>query len=78
MTDTLTKDTVIKRLKREGFQTVELIAKGGQGACFRVVKDNCNYCLKLFLYSDTAKAEYHNWDIVWRKAFYGRYIVGFH
>ena len=66
------------RLKQEGFSRVKLIYKGGQGATFRVIRGNSIYCLKLYLFCDSAMLEYNYWSQIWRRATHYRYLVGFH
>ena len=78
MTESLTLGAIVTRLKKVGFGKVKLICKGGQGATFRVVREGCIYCLKLFVFCEGGKAEYHHWDQVWRRATHHRYLVGFH
>ena len=78
VTESLTLHAIVSRLKQEGFGRVRLISKGGQGATFRVVKEGSIYCLKLFVFSDCARAEYNHQSQVWRRATHQRYLVGFH
>ena len=69
MTDTITLGTIIHLLEMEGFRKVQLISRGGQGATFRGVADDGKlFCIKLFLYSVCANAEFYAWKQVFNKA----------